>query len=134
MLQAWTASDRLAGPALVDTSAAIGAPSGVGSLTLEQALAQTANLGLTLFPDSAQIGLWEMADKVSGNLPYKQLVPVGPLPDKLGLISRRQQLVQIDSSLLPLANTPLALNQAILAAYKQMVAATSRSSPTRSSS
>ena len=30
--------------------------------------------------------------------------------------------MQIDSSLLPLANTPLALNQAILAAYKQMVA------------
>jgi Ca-activated chloride channel family protein len=107
---------------LVDTSAAMAAPSGVGSLTLEQALAQTANLGLTLFPDSAQIGLWEMANKVSGNLPYKQLVPVGPLPDKLGLISRRQQLVQIDASLLPLAHTPLALNQAILAAYKQMVA------------
>lgn len=123
MLQAWNklqiGSRDLT---LVDTSAAMGAPSGVGSLTLEQALAQTANLGLTLFPDSAQIGLWEMADKVSGNLPYKQLVPVGPLPDKLGLISRRQQLVQIDSSLLPLANTPLALNQAILAAYKQMVA------------
>ena len=73
----------------MDTSAAMGAPSGVGGLTLEQALAQTANLGLTLFPDSAQIRLWEMADKVSGNLPYKQLVPVGPLPDKLGLISRR---------------------------------------------
>src|SRR6185437_15594653 len=78
------------------------------------------NLGLALFPDSAQIGLWEMADKVNGNLPYKQLVSVGPLPAKLGLISRRQQLVQIDSSLRPLPNTPLALNQSILAAYKQM--------------
>ena len=41
-------------------------------------MAQTANLGLALFPDSAQIGLWEMADKVNGNLPYKQLVSVGP--------------------------------------------------------
>lgn len=107
---------------LIDASAAMATPSGVGSLTLEQAMAQTANLGLALFPDSAQIGLWEMADKVNGNLPYKQLVSVGPLPVKLGLISRRQQLVQIDSSLRPLPNTPLALNQSILAAYKQMSA------------
>ena len=107
---------------LIDASAAMATPSGVGSLTLEQAMAQTANLGLALFPDSAQIGLWEMADKVNGNLPYKQLVSVGPLPAKLGLISRRQQLVQIDSSLRPLPNTPLALNQSILAAYKQMSA------------
>jgi hypothetical protein len=107
---------------LVDASAAMAAPSGDGSLTLEQAMAQTANLGLALFPDSAQIGLWEVADKVSGNLPYKQLVSVGPLPAEVGLISRRQQLVQIDTSLRPMANTPLALNQSILAAYKQMVA------------
>src|SRR5581483_1432179 len=101
---------------LIDASAAMATPSGVGSLTLEQAMAQTANLGLALFPDSAQIGLWEMADKVNGNLPYKQLVSVGPLPAKLGLISRRQQLVQIDASLRPLPHKPLALNQSILAA------------------
>ncbi len=108
--------------ALDDVSAAMATPAGLGNLTLEQVLVRTANLGLALFPDSTQMGLWEFADNLSGGLPYKELVPVGPLPDKLGLISRRQQLVQIDDSLRPQANTPAALNQTILAAYKQMVA------------
>ena len=42
------------------------------------------DLGLSLFPDNTQIGLWEIADNISGNLPYQQLVPVGPLPGRAG--------------------------------------------------
>ncbi len=53
--------------------------------------------------------------------PYQQLVPVGPLPADLGLITRRQQLQQIDETLHPGAGA-LALNTTILAAYKQMTA------------
>jgi hypothetical protein len=106
--------------ALIDVSSAMGTPSGLGGLTLEQLLAKTANLGLELFPDSTQMGGWEFADKLDGSLPYKQLIPVGPLNGELGLISRRASFQQINSSLHPLPNTPAALNQTILAAYKQM--------------
>jgi Ca-activated chloride channel family protein len=105
---------------LVDVSAAMDTPSGLGGLSLEQLLAKTANLGLELFPDGTQMGLWDFADKLNGSLPYKQLVPVGPLPGEVGLISRRESFQQINLSLRALPSTPAALNQSILAAYKQM--------------
>jgi hypothetical protein len=108
--------------AVMDVSSATGAPSGLGTLTLGQILKQTAQLGLELFPDSAQLGLWEFSDKLDGSLPYKQLVSVGPLPGELGLISRREQILQVDGNLQTQTNAPAALNQTILAAYKQMTA------------
>ena len=108
--------------AVMDVSSATGAPSGLGTLTLGQILKQTAELGLELFPDSAQMGLWEFSDKLDGSLPYKQLVSVGPLPGELGLISRREQILQVDGNLQTQAKAPAALNQTILAAYKQMTA------------
>jgi hypothetical protein len=105
--------------ALIDVSSAMSTPSGLGGLTLEQLLAQTANLGLELFPDNTQMGGWEFADQLDGSLPYKQLIPVGPLNGELGLISRRASFQQINLSLHPLPS-PAALNRTILAAYKQM--------------
>jgi Bacterial extracellular solute-binding protein/von Willebrand factor type A domain len=108
--------------ALMDTSSSMQMSSGLSGVTLEQVLTRVATLGLALFPDSTQIGMWDFADHLNASLPYRQLVPVGPLPGEMGLISRRQQLQQIDMSLHPLANTPAALNQTILAAYQQMAA------------
>lgn len=107
---------------LIDVSSAMATPSGIPNLTLEQELTQTANLGLQLFPDSAQIGDWQFADHLTGSLPYKDLVSVGPLPAGVGLISRRQQLEQINGSVHPLPNTPAAINKTILAGYQQMLA------------
>jgi Ca-activated chloride channel homolog len=108
--------------AVMDVSSATATPSGLGGLTIGQILQQTAEQGLALFPDSAQIGLWEFADKLDGSLPYKQLVSVGPLPGELGLISRREQILQVDAALHTETNAPAALNQTILAAYKEMTA------------
>jgi hypothetical protein len=105
---------------LIDSSAVMAHPAGDGQHTVEQELTQTAELGLALFPDSTQMGEWQMGGTQNGK-PYQQLVPVGPLPADLGLITRRQQLQQIDETLHPGAG-PLALNNTILAAYKQMTA------------
>jgi hypothetical protein len=107
---------------LMDNSSSMQTPSIFPGVTLERELTQTAVLGLALFPDSTQMGMWSFADHLNGSLPYRELVQVGPLPGELGLITRRQQLQQIDTSLHPLANTPAALNQTILAAYQQMAA------------
>jgi Ca-activated chloride channel homolog len=107
--------------ALMDVSSSMDTPSGLANLSLEQLLTQTAELGLQLFPDSAQIGMWEFADKLNGTLPYKQLVTVGPLPSGLGLISRREQILQVDAALHSLPSAPAALNQTILAGYQAMV-------------
>jgi hypothetical protein len=106
---------------LIDVSAAMAQLDGNGQQTLEQELTRTATLGLALFPDSTQMGEWQVANHVSGDMPYQPLVTVGPLPAAVGLISRRQQLQQIDETLHPLGSK-LALNSAILAAYKQMLA------------
>jgi Ca-activated chloride channel homolog len=106
---------------MIDTSESMGIRDGVGTQTLAQETAQTSSLGLSLFPDSTQIGLWEIADNLTGNQPYQQLVPIGPLPAQLSLITRRQQLQQIDAALHP-DGRPLKLNDAILAGYKEITA------------
>lgn len=94
-------------------------PAGNGTQTLEQELAQTAYRGLGLFPDSTHMGLWIIGKSRSLAEPYQQLVPLGPLPAKLGLVSRRTQLVQINQTL---TTSPgrLALNDAVLAGYEYM--------------
>jgi len=121
-LQAWQRVGANAQDlALVDVSAPMASPVGPG-VTLEQELGQTAGLGLSLFPDNTNMGLWEFADKLSGSRPYKQLVPVGPLTGELGLISRRQELVEANAALKPLPHSAAALNSAILAGYKHLLA------------
>jgi hypothetical protein len=122
-LQAWQRLQRGARDlVLTDVSSAMETPAGPGGTTLWQETKQVAILGLGLFPDSTQMGMWEFANKLNGNLPYKQLVSVGPLPADYGLISRRQQLQQIDESLNPLPDTQTSLYQTILTAYQQMTA------------
>jgi Ca-activated chloride channel homolog len=106
---------------LIDVSSTMAHLAGNGTQTLEQELTATASLGLALFPDSTQMGEWQVADDVSGSKPYESLVSVGPLPADIGVFSRRAQLQQIDATLHP-TKTGLALNDAILAAYKQMLA------------
>jgi hypothetical protein len=105
--------------ALIDISGAMAAPAGPG-VTLEQEVGQAAGLGLALFPDNTRMGLWAYADRLSGGLPYRQVVSVGPLTGELGLISRRQQLTEANQTLKPVSGTPAALNKAILAGYKHM--------------
>jgi Bacterial extracellular solute-binding protein len=107
---------------MIDTSKAMGVSDGIGQQTLEDETGQTSKLGLSLFPDTTRIGLWEIADNLAGSQPYRPLVPIGPLPAELGLITRRQQLQQIDEGLRA-GSQPLQLNNAILAGYKATIAA-----------
>jgi len=95
-------------------------PSDPTGLTFEQELTQTASLGLALFPDTANIGLWEFADDLDHGRPYKQLVSVGPLPENLGVISRRAQLQRVNGALPPTGGPHVALYGTILDAYKYM--------------
>jgi hypothetical protein len=106
---------------MIDTSESMAIGDGVGTQTLAQETGQTSSLGLSLFPDSTQIGLWEMPNSVDSSQPTQSLVSIGPLPAELGLISRRQQLQQIDEGLHP-DGKPLKLNDAILAGYKEITA------------
>lgn len=104
---------------LVDVSPAMNQPAGLGTLTLEQELSQTAARGLALFPDSTQMGLWEMGRSRSSATPYTELVSIGPLPADYGVITRRAQLQEITRTQTA-GNGVLALHDAILAAYQKM--------------
>jgi hypothetical protein len=107
---------------LLDVSEQMATPVPTTGTTLEQILIQAASLGLTHFPDSTQMGIWAFASHLDGALPYKQLVPVGPLPAPLGLITRRQQIAQATEQGKPVAGAPAALYSSILAAFKTMSA------------
>ena len=111
---------------LVDVSSAMAKPASPADPTgptLEQELNQTASLGLALFSDTASLGLWEFADHFQGRaLPYKQLVPVGPLPQNLGVFSRRAELERVNGNLPPTGGPHVALYGSILDAYKYMQA------------
>jgi hypothetical protein len=106
---------------LIDVSAAMSAPSGKPGVTLMKELTDTANLGLGLFPDSAQLGDWIFADHLNGSLPYKKLIDVGPLPAEVGLISRRQQLQQINESAHVFPGTSADIYQSTLVGYQYML-------------
>ena len=107
---------------LLDVSEQMATPVSPTGTTLEQVLIQAASLGLTHFPDSTQMGIWAFASHLDGTLPYKQLVPVGPLPAPLGLITRRQQISQATEQGKPVAGAPAALYSSILAAFKSLSA------------
>jgi Bacterial extracellular solute-binding protein/von Willebrand factor type A domain len=107
---------------LIDVSSAMNASSGKPGQTLMKELTDTANIGLALFPDSAQLGDWVFADHLNGSLPYRVLIPVGPLPAQVGLISRRQQLQQINESAHVFPGTSADINSSILAGYQSMLA------------
>jgi hypothetical protein len=77
---------------------------------------------MTRFPDSTQMGLWVFASHMSGTLPYKQLVPMGPLPAQFGVVTRRQAIQHLAATGQAVPHAPAALYGTLLAAYKQMVA------------
>ena len=108
--------------AINDISAAMATPVAPGGPTLEQVLGRASAAGMKRFPDSTQMGLWIFASHLAGDLPYKQLVPMGPLPGQFGLVTRRQAIQHLAAIGKTAPKAPAALYGTLLAAYKQMVA------------
>jgi Bacterial extracellular solute-binding protein len=107
---------------LNDVSGAENQLFGPDGQTRADVLKQAASLGLTLFPDSTEMAAWEYADRLTGSLPYRILVPMGPLPQQVGLITRREQLLQYTRTLQPIHGARAALYSAVLAGFRWMTA------------
>jgi hypothetical protein len=105
----------------IDISSNMAKSSTPGSATFESELAKAASLGLALFADTANLGLWEYADHLNGALPYKNVMSIGPLPQQVGLLTRRQQLERINAGLAPTNISDVASYGSILAGYKYML-------------
>jgi Ca-activated chloride channel homolog len=108
--------------ALIDISAAMRKPASPGGPSFEQELDQTASLGLTLFPDTTEMGMWEFADHLAGGAAYRQLISIGPLPASVGPISRRAALARTVAEFAPTGGRAVELYGSILAAYQRMAA------------
>ena len=108
---------------LIDTSAAMTTRTRPGGPDLERMLARGAGDGLALFPDSTQMGLWTFPSRSVDILPYDELVPVGPIADPLGPVTRGEQIRRLaQSRLLPVPGTQATLYGTILNAYQLMLA------------
>lgn len=121
-LQAWNKlriGNRLL--ALADISGSMAQPAVADGPSLEKELTQTADQGILLFPDSTRMGLWEFASDLDGTKPYRRLVSVGPMTAEVGLITRRQQIQQVNQSLRPRAGSATSLYGTTLAAYRYMI-------------
>ncbi len=105
---------------MIDVSANMGKSLAPGSPTYEQELTHAASIGLSLFADTSNLGLWEFASHLDGRLPYRNLVPIGPLPANIGITSRRAVLEHIAANLKPNGSTAVALYGTILAGYKYL--------------
>jgi len=74
--------------AVIDISGSMGDK--VGGKTRMQLTIEAATGGLSLFPNSASLGLWTFSTKIGtdGSSDYKELVPIAPLSDR-----QRQKIV-----------------------------------------
>jgi Bacterial extracellular solute-binding protein len=108
---------------LIDTSAAMTARARPDGPDLARLLARGAGGGLALFPDGTQMGLWTFPSHIVDGLSYQQLVPIGPIADPLGPLTRRQLIQRLaQSRLRPVPGTQAALYSTILSAYQLMLA------------
>jgi hypothetical protein len=104
---------------LTDVSRSVGQEiPGLGETRLRLGI-RAALLGLQLFPNDTNIGLWQYADHLGGNRPYKQLVPIGPITQQVNGHSRRKELQQIAPATRP-TDQDANMNDTILAAYREL--------------
>ncbi len=105
---------------IIDDSAVMSAPTGVGNLTLEQLLAQSAARGLALFPDSTQMSLWVAPNSQT----HCELLPEsrhhGPAASSVRGHHPARSRFRRSTRHSARFGDPLHLNDAILAAYQQM--------------
>ncbi len=113
MLSTWSAvtqSGRML--AVMDVSGSMKTPvPTAGNATREQVLVKAAAGGLALLDDTWSLGSWIFATKLEGNVPWRQLVPIGPVG------KQRAQLVAALTAVQP-TNGDTGLYDTVLAAYK----------------
>jgi hypothetical protein len=97
---------------VVDVSGSMKTPvPTAGNATREQVLVKAATAGLSLFDDSWSLGLWIFSTKLDGNVPWKELLPIGPLA------SQRNQAAAALGGIQPTSGDT-GLYDTALAAYK----------------
>ncbi|HEU5270885.1 MAG TPA: VWA domain-containing protein [Jatrophihabitans sp.] len=107
--------------AVIDLSGSMADPAGNGQSKVAVAAA-AAERAVTFFPDTSALGLWVFSTDQGAGTSWSQLVPLGPLSDKLGAQTRRQALLAAAAGMPGRVHGGTALYDTVLAAYRQVQA------------
>lgn len=108
---------------LIDVSGTMALTPPGTNLTRMQLIAQASIEGLKLFPDKAEIGTWIFSTHIDGQgVDYKEVIPIGPLDEKLGDVTRREAIVRQMSTIKAWPNGDTGLNDTLAKAYAKMKA------------
>lgn len=102
---------------LADVSASMGQLIPGRGVTRMQVAINAALTGLQLFPDDTDIGLWTFPGGRGG---HRELVPVGPITERLGRLDRRRTLQRMAPTIRPRNVQSNALYDSIQAGYQHV--------------
>jgi hypothetical protein len=121
VLQAWNKLSLYSRDlTLVDVSANMAKSPSPGDPDYETELGQAASIGLALFANTSNLGLWEFPGPAGTKQSYKNLMSIGPLPTQVGLLTRRAQLIRINDHFAPTSQTNVALYGTIESGYRYL--------------
>ena len=104
--------------ALVDVSASMDFPAQRGSRMDVTVGAMTA--GMSLFPDSAAVGLWAFSERLDGARDHRELVPIRGLDSIVGRATQREHLAARIDGLRRLTTGGTGLYDSVLASYRHL--------------
>ncbi|TDD23623.1 VWA domain-containing protein [Actinomadura sp. KC06] len=85
-----------------------------------QALAQVSQGGLSMMSDDTELGQWLFSTKMNGDKPYKEMISIGPLSDRIGSTTRRGLFLSTLQQMRPKPDGDTGLYRTMLAAYNGM--------------
>ncbi|URM93529.1 substrate-binding domain-containing protein [Actinomadura madurae] len=89
-------------------------------VTRLQATVRTAQSGLSLLPDDSELGQWVFSTKLEGGQDWRELVSVGPLGERLGSATRRQQMLSAFAQIRVKKRGDTGLYETVMAAFDYM--------------
>ena len=103
---------------VVDVSASMDFPADRG--TRMDVTVAALRAGLSLFPDSAALGLWAFSEELDGHRDYRELIPVRRLGTPVDAATQREAITVTIGGLTKLTTGGTGLYDTVLAAYEQM--------------
>jgi Ca-activated chloride channel family protein len=107
--------------AVFDTSGSMAQPvSGSGGKTKMRVAVDAVLAALPLLADDSELGLWQFSTDLDGDRDYVELLPIGPMAERIGGRSRREYFASAARELTPTGDT--GLYDTALAAFAELTA------------
>ncbi|TMQ90263.1 VWA domain-containing protein [Actinomadura soli] len=104
---------------LIDVSGSMAEKVGP-NLNRLQAIAQVSQGGLSMMSDDTELGQWLFSTNMNGDRPYKEMITIGPLNERIGSNTRRGLFLSTLQQMRPKPDGDTGLYRTLLAAYNGM--------------